>query len=88
MIQLNHIHKAFGKKVIFDQMSATFDQPGRSTLSWGPPDRGKPPCSICSSAWTGIFTGSYTLFGRDASELTNRDWEWDPKQPDAAGVPR
>ena len=29
MIQLNHIHKAFGKKVIFDQMSATFNQPGK-----------------------------------------------------------
>ena len=75
MIQLNHIHKAFGKKVIFDQMSATFDQPGKVYAILGASGSGKTTLLHMLFGLDRDFTGSYTLFGRDASELTNRDWD-------------
>ena len=75
MIQLNHIHKAFGKKVIFDQMSATFDQPGKVYAILGASGSGKTTLLHMLFGLDRDFTGSYTLFGRNASELTNRDWD-------------
>lgn len=75
MIQLNHVHKAFGKKVIFHDMSVTFDQPGRIYAVLGPSGSGKTTLLHMLFGLDRDFTGSYTLFGREVSELSNRDWD-------------
>ncbi len=75
MIQLSNIHKAFGKKVIFEQMNAAFNQPGKIYAILGASGSGKTTLLHMLFGLDRDFTGSYTLFGREASELTNRDWD-------------
>lgn len=75
MLILNHINKRYKDKVIFDDMSVSFDQPGTIYALLGESGSGKTTLLHILFGLDRAYTGDYSINGKNAREFSAKDWD-------------
>lgn len=75
MLILNNINKCYKDKVIFDDMSVSFDKPGKIYALLGESGSGKTTLLHILFGLDHKYTGNYFINGKNAKEFSEKDWD-------------